>query len=49
MILEEKGGDAVMWYEVIMILLEGASLIVALGTLILAFLNFLDERNSKTK
>ena len=37
------------WYEIIMILLEGASFLVALGTLIVAFLSFLDERKERNR
>ena len=36
-------------YEVFMILLEAAGLLVAIGTLIVAFLNFLDKRDTKRK
>lgn len=36
-------------YEVFMILLEAAGLIVAIGTLIITFLNFLDKRDTKRK
>ena len=37
------------WYEIAMILLEGASFLVALGTLIVAFLSFLDERKERNR
>ena len=36
-------------YEILMILLETAGLLVAIGTLIIAFLNFLDKRDTKRK